>query len=421
LSVRGFRRIIPGGCAEETMPDTVMADVASETRLPLAGLIVLDLTLARAGPTCVRHLADWGAEVIRIEPPDSGGEEISGSRDGFDFQNLHRNKKAVTLDLKSPEGHAAFMRIAAKADVIVENMRAAVKHRLRISYDDVRAINPRLVYASISGFGQDGPYGKRAGVDQIAQGLGGLMSITGAPGGGPMRVGIPIADLTAGNLLALGVMVALFDRERSGVGRWVTTSLLEAQVFMLDFQAARWLIAGEVAGQAGNDHPTGIPTGVFPTSDGHINIAASSARLWVRFCETIGRPDWTRIPQWRNQKGRSDDRAAINAAIAEETSRQPSAHWIELFEEAGIPCGPINTIDKVFADPQVRHVGIARPVHHPRLGEEMLVASPLNITGFGKDIRTPTPERGADTESILRAYGYGDEDIEDMRRKGAIG
>ncbi len=403
------------------MPDTVTADLASETRLPLAGLIVLDLTLARAGPTCVRHLADWGAEVIRIEPPEAGGEEISGSRDGFDFQNLHRNKKAVTLDLKSPEGHAAFMRIAAKADVIVENMRAAVKHRLRISYDDVRAINPRLVYASISGFGQDGPYGKRAGVDQIAQGLGGLMSITGAPGGGPMRVGIPIADLTAGNLLALGVMVALFDRERSGVGRWVTTSLLEAQVFMLDFQAARWLIAGEVAGQAGNDHPTGIPTGVFPTSDGHINIAASSARLWGRFCETIGRLDWMRIPEWQNQKGRSDDRAAINAAIAEETSRQPSAHWIELFEEAGIPCGPINTIDKVFADPQVQHVAIARPVRHPRLGEEMLVASPLNITGFNKDIRTPTPERGADTESILRAYGYGDEEIEEMRRKGAIG
>jgi len=296
-----------------------------------------------------------------------------------------------------------------------------VKHRLHISYDDVRVINPRLVYASISGFGQDGPYGKRAGVDQIAQGLGGLMSITGAPGGGPMRVGIPIADLTAGNLLALGVMVALFDRERSGVGRWVTTSLLEAQVFMLDFQAARWLMAGEVAGQAGNDHPTGIPTGVFPTSDGHINIAASSARLWERFCDTIGRPDWKAVPAWQNQKGRSDHRADINAAIAEVTRTRSAAHWIDLFEEAGIPCGPINTIDKVFADPQVQHLRMARPVRHPRLGEEFLVASPLNITGFAKDIRTPTPDRGADTEAILRAYGYGDDEIEDMRSKGAIG
>ncbi len=403
------------------MPDTMTTELADETRLPLAKLVVLDLTLARAGPTCVRHLADWGAEVIRIEPPDTGGEEISGSRDGFDFQNLHRNKKAVTLDLKSPDGHAAFMKLAARADVIVENMRAAVKHRLHIAYDDVRAINPRIVYASISGFGQDGPYGKRAGVDQIAQGLGGLMSITGAPGGGPMRVGIPIADLTAGNLLALGVMLALFDRERSGVGRWVTTSLLEAQVFMLDFQASRWLMAGEVAGQAGNDHPTGIPTGVFPTSDGHINIAASSARLWERFADTIGRPDWKDVPEWQNQKGRSTHRAAINAAISEETRHKPSEHWIELFEAAGIPCGPINTIDKVFADPQVQHLRMARPVHHPRLGEEMLVASALNITGFSKDIRTATPERGADTESILRAYGYGDAEIEDMRQKGAIG
>ncbi len=408
------------------MPDTMQTQAGqprpeAEAHLPLAGLVVLDLTLARAGPTCVRHLGDWGAEVIRIEPPDAGGEEISGNRDGFDFQNLHRNKKTVTLDLKSKEGHAAFLRLAASADVIVENMRSAVKHRLRISYDEIHAINPRLVYASISGFGQDGPYGKRAGVDQIAQGMGGLMSITGAPGGGPMRVGIPIADLTAGNLLALGVMVALFDRVRTGVGRWVTTSLLEAQVFMLDFQAARWLMAGEVAGQAGNDHPTGIPTGVFPTADGHINIAASSARLWERFCDTIGRLDWKAVPHWQTQKGRSDDRAAINAAIAEVTRTQNSEYWIELFEAAGIPCGPINTIDKVFADPQVRHLAIARPVQHPRLGTEMLVASPLNISGIPKDIRTPTPERGADTESILRAYGYGDAEIEDMRQKGAIG
>jgi formyl-CoA transferase len=406
---------------QTSAPGVETAGTKDPSRLPLAGLVVLDLTLARAGPTCVRHLADWGAEVIRVEPPDAGGEEISGSRDGFDFQNLHRNKRAITIDLKSAEGHAAFMRLAAKADVIVENMRSAVKHRLHIAFDDVHAINPRLVYASISGFGQDGPYGKRAGVDQIAQGMGGLMSITGAPGGGPMRVGIPIADLTAGNLLALGVMIALFERERSGAGRWVTTSLLEAQVFMLDFQAARWLIAGEVAGQAGNDHPTGIPTGVFPAADGHINIAASSARQWDRFCDAIGRPDWKDVPEWRSQKGRSDHRAAVNAAIGEVTRTQPAAHWIALFEDAGIPCGPINTIDKVFADPQVQHLGIARRVTHPRLGEERLVASPLNIGGFGKDIRTPTPERGADTEAILRAYGYGDEEIEDMRRKGAIG
>lgn len=411
---------------DDTLPDNLPMEQVSQTHLPqtplpLAKLVVLDLTLARAGPTCVRHLADWGADVIRIEPPSMGGEEISGAREGFDFQNLHRNKRAIVLDLKSPGGHAAFMKLAAKADVIVENMRSEVKHRLHISYDDVKAINPRIVYASISGFGQDGPYGKRAGVDQIAQGLGGLMSITGLPGQGPVRVGIPVADLTAGNLLALAVMIALFDRERTGVGRWVTTSLLESQVFMLDFQAARWLMSGEVAKQAGNDHPTGIPTGVFPASDGDINIAASSGRQWTRLCETIGKTEWLAVPEWQSQKGRSDNRQAINAAIADVTRLKPSEYWIELFENAGIPCGPINTIDKVFADPQVQHLRMARPVTHPTLGEERLVASPINISGYSKDVRSATPDRGEHTEEILRAYGYSDSEIAELRSKGAIG
>ncbi len=393
---------------------------AGETHLPLGDLTVLDLTLARAGPTCVRHLADWGAKVIRIEPPTVGSEDIAGDRDGPDFQNLHRNKRMVQLNLKSPEGHAAFMRLAAHADVIVENMRAAVKHRLNIAYADVRAINPRIVYASISGFGQDGPYAKRAGVDQIAQGLGGLMSITGLPGQGPVRVGIPIADLTAGNLLALGVMMALYDRERTGVGRWVQTSLLEAQVFMLDFQATRWLMRHEVPKQAGNDHPTGIPTGVFPTADGMINIAASSARLWERFCDAIGRPAWKAAEAWKTQKGRSAARAEINEAIAAVTREKPAAHWVELFEEAGIPCGPINTIDKVFADPQVQYMKIARPVVHPRLGEIDLVGSAITLSGYPKDIRTPTPEPGEHTEAVLGEVGYSAAEIAEMRAKGAI-
>jgi formyl-CoA transferase len=391
----------------------------AQDHLPLSGIVVLDLTLARAGPTCVRHLADWGAEIIRIEPPSSG-EDIAGNRDGFDFQNLHRNKRAMHLNLKDARGRAAFMRLVERADVIVENMRAEVKHRLGVAWDDVRAVNPRIVYGSISGFGQTGPYGKRAGVDQIAQGMGGLMSITGEPGKGPMRVGIPMVDLTAGNLLALGIMTALFDRHRTGVGRWVTTSLLEAQVFMLDFQAARWLFDGEVAKQAGNDHPTGIPTGVFPASDGHINIAASSARLWGRFCEAIGKPEWLTREGWQTQKGRSNDRAAINAAIGEVTKHKPSEHWIELFEGAGIPCGPINTIDKVFADPQVQHLGMAAPMHHPRLGDKALVASAISISGFSKAVRSPTPEAGADTDVVLREVGYSDAEIEAMHEQGVV-
>ena len=369
--------------------------------LPLSRLVVLDLTLARAGPTCVRHLADWGADVIRIEPPTAeGAEDIAGDRDGPDFQNLHRNKRMIQLDLKSKDGHAAFMRLVGTADVVVENMRANVKHRLGIAWADVHAVNPRVVYGSISGFGQDGPYGARAGVDQIAQGMSGLMSITGLPGQGPVRAGIPIADLTAGNLLALGIMIALFERERTGVGRWVTTSLLEAQTFMLDFQAARWLMRGEVAGQAGNDHPTGIPTGVFPTTDGHINIAASSGRLWSRFCEAIGHPEWAAAEGWSTQAGRSVHRAAINAAISEVTRTQAAAHWIELFEGAGIPAGPIYTIDQVFADPQVQHLGMATAVTHPRLGEIRLVNSAINLSGVVKGVRSATREAGADTKGV---------------------
>src|SRR5580704_4633979 len=292
--------------------------------LPLSRITVLDLTLARAGPTAVRHLADWGANVIKIEPPPTDAEDVAGNRDGFDFQNLHRNKRSMRLNLKTPEGHAVFMNMVKSADVIVENMRAQVKHRLKVSYDDVRVVNPRIVYGSISGFGQTGPYSKRAGVDQIAQGMGGLMSITGLPGQGPVRVGIAIDDLCAGILLALGMMMALYERETTGVGRWVQTSLLEAQIFMLDFQATRWLIDKEVAPQAGNDHPTGIPTGVFPTSDGHINIAASGGRIWARFCTTIGKPEWLTHSTWQTQKGRSADRKAINAAIGEITKTKPA-------------------------------------------------------------------------------------------------
>ena len=312
------------------------------------------------------------------------------------------------------------MRLAAKADVILENMRANVKHRLKVSYEDVKAINPRIVYGSISGFGQDGPYGPRAGVDQIAQGMGGLMSITGEPGRGPMRVGIPIDDLTAGNLLAMGCMMALLDRNVTGVGRWVTTSLLEAQIFMLDFQASRWLMEGEVAGQAGNDHPTGIPTGVFPTSDGHINIAASSSRVFTRFCEAIDRKDWLEKEGWKTQVGRSKDRKAINEAIGEITRTKPSNHWIELFETNGIPCGPIYSIDQVFADPQVKHIGMATKMNSPYVGEQEVVASALNISGYSKAIRLHTPDPGEHQDEILKSVGYTDSEIEDMRKKGVI-
>ncbi|HZZ90907.1 MAG TPA: CoA transferase, partial [Caulobacteraceae bacterium] len=342
------------------------------------------------------------------------------ARDGFDFQNLHRNKRFISLDLKSAKGREAFLRLATRADVLVENMRAPVKHRLKIAYDDLKPLNPRLVYGSISGFGQDGPYAGRAGVDQIAQGLGGLMSVTGEPGRGPMRAGIAVSDVTAGTLLALAIMMALYERQRTGEGRWVHTSLLESQIFLLDFQAARWLMAGEVAGQMGNDHPTICPMGVFPAADGPINIAASTPAQFERFAEAAERPDWLADERFASTRRRTENRAALNAAIAEETAKRPVAWWIERLEAAGIPCGPILTIDKMFDDPQVRHLGMATPAIHPRLGETRMVATPINMQGLETGVRSVAPLAPEDTDEVLAELGYSPSEIDQMRTEGAV-
>ncbi|MET0344584.1 MAG: CoA transferase [Polyangiales bacterium] len=368
---------------------------------PLSGLVVLDLTVARAGPTAVRHLADWGADVIRILPPDPG-QEVIANREGSDYQNLHRNKRAIQLDLKNADDHADFLRMAQKADVLVENMRVQVKHRLKIAYEDLRPRNPRLVYGSISGFGQTGPYASRAGVDQIAQGMGGLMSVTGEPGGEPTRAGIAVADLTAGNLLALAIMMALFERERTGVGRWVHTSLLESQIFMMDFQASRFLMDGEVPTPVGNGHPTLVGMGTFPSRDGHVNIAPASAAQWTTFCEVLGKREWLERPDWRGAQNRAARRDEIVAAISAETRKQTTLHWVETLERAGIPCGPIYAMDEVFADPQVAHLGIAAEVPHPTRGAVRLVGSPLNLAGVDKALRASAPTAPTDPDAIRR-------------------
>jgi crotonobetainyl-CoA:carnitine CoA-transferase CaiB-like acyl-CoA transferase len=387
-------------------------------RLPLARFKVIDLTRARSGPTAVRQLADWGADVLKVESPDSSLEV--GSRHGFDFQNLHRNKRSMTLDLKTPEGVEILQRLTAAADVLVENYRPDVKHRLGIDYATLHALNPRLVYASISGFGQDGPYADRPGLDQIAQGMGGLMSITGLPGQGPVRAGVAIADLTAGVFCAMGILVALLEREQSGEGQWVQSSLLGAQIAMLDFQAARWLLAHEVPEQAGNNHPTSIPTGVFATADGHINIAASGADLFRRLCQALGAEHLATNPDYANGRGRLRNRDRLNAAIEEITRTRTSAIWIELLNAAGVPCGPIYTIDQVFADPQVRHLGIARAMDTPQHGHQELVGQAVDLSRTPWELRTPAPEQGEHTDAVLADLGYDEAAITGLRERGVI-
>lgn len=388
--------------------------------LPLEGLVVLDLTLARAGPTCARHLADWGADVILIQPPDDGGDEVIGRRESFDYQNLHRNKRAMTLNLKTAEGHAAFLRLVEKADIVIENMRIAVKHRLKISYDDLTKVNPRLIYGSISGFGQSGPIAERPGVDQIAQGMGGLMSVTGRPGDGPMRTGIAIADTTAGNLLALGVMMALYKRERTGRGSWVHTSLIESMAFMLDFQAARYLASGKVPAQAGNDHPTAVPIGTFEASDGHINIGASSSRQFRDLCQVLGHPEWPEKEAWKTQIGRAADRENVHAAINAVTRTKTAAHWVETLSEAGVPCGPIYDIRQLFDDPQVKHLEIATAYEHPTKGPLEMVANPLNFADTPKEIRLPAATRGDASADVLEWAGFSAAEIDALRNANAI-
>ena len=380
--------------------------------LPLAHIKVLDLTRVRAGPTAVRQLADWGADVIKIEQPGDGGGTLGGARHGPDFQNLHRNKRSLSLNLKSDQGREIFFKLVNDADVVVENYRPDVKFRLGIDFEKVKAVNPRVVYASISGFGQDGPYGHLPGFDQVAQGMGGLMSITGLPGQGPVRAGIPVADLSAGLYTALGILTALIGRQHTGTGQWVQSSLLEAQIAMLDFQAERWLLDGEVAPQAGNNHPTGIPTGVFATADGHINIAATGAAIYERFCEVMQRPDWLTDERFRSPGARSKNRDAMNAEIEAITVGRSSEAWIKAFNDAGVPAGYIYSIDEVFNDPQVKHLQMASPVHHPELGDISLVAQPMTLSDAPFRIRSATPKLGEHTDEVLGAIGYTDGEIE---------
>ena len=372
------------------------------------------------GPTCVKQFADWGADVIKVEMPAQVGEDILGSRDGSDFHNLHRNKRSLTLNLKAPRGVEVLKRLVATADVLVENYRPDVKHKLGIDYETLSGLNPRLVYASISGFGEDGPYRDRAGFDQVAQGMGGLMWVTGLPGQGPVRAGIPVADLSAGLFAAIGILIALQERAHSGKGQWVQGSLLSSMVAMMDFQAARWLVDGEVPGQAGNDHPTSMPTSVYPTTDGFVNIAAAGNPIFARMCEAFGDAGMAKRPEYANAKQRSENRVALNEAIATHTRRYTSAVLIDLLAKAGVPCGPIYKMDQVFEDEQVHNLGMSVAVPKPEGGEMNLVAPAFRLSRTPARMKRTVGAAGEHNDEILRSLGYGAVEISSLRSENVI-
>lgn len=367
---------------------------------------VIDLTQVRAGPTCCRQLADWGADVIQVQMPEHmRGDDTLGGQEGSDYQYTHRNKRSITLNLKEPEGIATLKRLIAKADVVVENFRPDVKFRLGIDYDSLSQDNPGLVYASISGFGQDGPLAQRPGFDQIAQGMGGLMSVTGLPGQGPVRVGIPIADLCAGIFAAQGILVALLERESSGRGQWVQTSLLEAMVYMMDFQTSRWLIEGETAQQAGNYHPTSIPTGVYRARDGYMNIAVFGSKIWERFCAILGAPEWVDDARSHDKAARSINRDWLNDEINKRLAAHDRAYWVRQFNDGGVACGLINDMREVFEEPQVRHLGMVKDVVSRHHGPQRIVGQPMQLTRTPSSIARATPRRGEHTEEVLAELG----------------
>ncbi|MBV9331169.1 MAG: CoA transferase [Alphaproteobacteria bacterium] len=387
--------------------------------LPLSRFRVLDLTRVRSGPTAVRQLADWGADVIKVESPQ-GEAELSGGRDGSDFQNLQRNKRSIAIDLKRKEGQDVLLRAAARADVLVENFRPDVKHRLGIDYATLSRIHPRLVYASISGFGEDGPYRDRPGLDQVVQGMGGLMSVTGLPGQGPVRAGIAVADSAAGLYCAFGILAALLERERTGKGRWVQTSLLAAQIALMDFQAARWLVDGDVPGQAGNDHPVATPMGLFEAADGHVNIAAHSETMFRKFCEVAGESRLLGDPRFSSHRARYANRAALNDEVKATIKKRTVAYWIERLNAAGVPAGPVYALDQVFADPGVKYIGMARSVTHPARGDIALVGQPVRFSDLDPGPRTVAPRLGEHTQTILRELDYSPQEIAALRRDNII-
>lgn len=389
----------------------------------LARFRVLDLSRVRAGPNCVRMLTDFGADVIRIEPPpgvDPNEAMFAANRRGGDFQNINRNKRSMTLNLKKPGALDILMRLVKDADVVVENWRPDVKKKLGVDYAALAAVNPRIILASISGFGQDGPYAWRPGFDQILQGMGGLMSVTGHAESGPMRAGLAVADMSAGLYAALGILTALLEREVSGQGQWVHSSLLHSQIAMMDFQGARYLNDQDVPVQVGNNHPTSSPMGLFEASDGMFNLGASGEGNWVRLCKLIARPDWLSDPEFANETLRVQHRERLNAELAKIFKSKTVVQWVDALNEVGVPTGPVYTVPQMFEDVQVKHLGVTTSLM-TNFGKEMhYITQPVTLERTPSKVVAPAPEWGEHTDEVLAEAGYNAQEIRQFHEDAVV-
>jgi formyl-CoA transferase len=398
------------------MEKNVKMDPQKGEKSALADILVVDLTTVRSGPTCTKILADFGADVVRIERPG----DFEGGRDSYDLMDLQRNKKSVVLNLQDPRGIEILKRLTAKADVLVENFRPEVKHRLGIDYETLSRENPRLIYGSISGFGQEGPYRDRPGYDQIVQGMSGLMWLTGTAESAPLRSGIPIGDLLAGYFCAMGILVALHERQHSGRGQYIATSLLEALIGSLSFQGIRYLNTGEVPPPVGNHHPLTAPMGVYRAKDGFMNLAVGNDEMWKRLCQALGVSELAEDPRFAQRQARLKNRRELDAIVIRCLAQRTVAEWVETLNEAGVACGPILMLDQVFADPQVQQAGLIHEQPSQSSGAVKVLGLPISLSRTPPTVRTAAAIRGAHTHEVLASLGYSATDIHALVAAGVI-
>ncbi len=392
----------------------------------LSGVRVLDLTRALAGPYCTLMLGDYGADVIKIEIPGRGddtrqwGPPFIRGESAY-FLSINRNKRSLTLNLKEPAGREIFMKLAKGADVVVENFTPGVVDRLGIDYEAVKAVNAKIVYASISGFGQTGPYRKKPAYDQMMQGLGGIMSLTGEPDGEPQKMGIALTDIGAGMLAAYAITVALFHRERTGQGQYIDVSMLDLQVSWLTYQAGTYFATGAPPARVGAAHPNLAPYQAFMGADGKfVNVAVGNERFWGRFCKAMGRMDLVDHPKFALNRDRVNNRKELIDLLQEEFRKEDASHWVGILEEAGVPCGPINDLEDVFGDAQVNEREMRLKVQHPSAGEIDQTGIPIKFSATPGAIDAPPPELGEHSEQVLRELGYSSEDIEGLGQRKVI-